>query len=75
MASSRSSYAHPPEGCYRKRLCLKCKTDLLVEGYFMRGEEFLPSEGTCERCKKKSAATNIYRYTLSAKERERRGLP
>jgi len=48
---------------------------LQVDGYFMHGEDFLPSEGTCERCKKKSAATNIYRYTLSAKERERRGLP
>jgi len=71
----RRTIQRPPEGCYRKRLCLKCKVELQVDGYFMHGEDFLPSEGTCERCKKKSAATNIYRYTLSAKERERRGLP
>lgn len=66
----------PPPGCYRKRLCLKCKVDLLSDGYIVRAERpaVMPGHGTCERCGKKNVLSAIYRYTLSAKGRRERGL-
>ena len=75
MASSRSRYRQPPDGCYRRRLCLECKVDLMADGYLLNSEDAFPQRGTCERCGKRKVLSAVFRYTLSAKERERRGLP
>lgn len=68
------NFPHPPPETYRKRLCYQCKESLESEGYITNSEFGSCLRGTCERCGKEKIVSEIYRYTLSARERNRRGL-
>ena len=65
---------YPPPETYRKRLCVRCKDDLEAEGYLTNYEAGTCLRGTCERCGAEKTITEVYRYTLTARERKRRGL-
>lgn len=64
-----------PEGCFRRRLCIDCKADLEADGYLTHPERDTMRRGDCERCGRMKSVTAVYRYTLSWRERKRRGLP
>ena len=69
-----NSRSKPPSGCYRKRLCMKCKVGRQAEGYLVNDEAGTLGHGTCEACGKRDVLSAVYRYTLSAKERKARGI-
>lgn len=48
MVSSRSD-RRAPEGCYRARLCFKCKAVLLADGYLVNGERQSYGVARCEK--------------------------
>lgn len=64
----------PPPDTFRKRLCPECMDDLEHMGYLTNPEKGTMERGVCERCGKNRPITRIYRYTLSCKERARRGM-
>lgn len=66
-------FEYPPVGTFRKRLCGCCVEDLRDNGYLAEPEAGPPKMIPCERCGGKSM-TKVYRYTLSARERAKRGL-
>ncbi len=64
---------NPPEGVYRKRLCRDCVDYLESCGNLTNPEYSSEARALCEICHKEKA-TKMYRYTLTARERWRRGL-
>ena len=70
----KSAYLRPPDGAYRKRLCLPCRDRLEAEGYFMNVEEDSVARGVCELCRRSVGVSAVWRYTLSTAERKKRGL-
>lgn len=64
----------PPPGTFRKRVCPECVDELEQLGFLTNSERGTTARGECERCGRNRPVTRIYRYTLSCKERARRGL-
>lgn len=67
-------FEYPPKDTYRKRLCGACLIDLQHDGYITAYEDGTCVRGSCEMCGKQKQIVGVYRYTLSARERKRRGL-
>ncbi len=63
-----------PRGCYRSRLCHDCMDELECSGWLTNPEPDTLQRGVCERCGKTKSVTKIYRYTLTCRERARRGM-
>lgn len=63
-----------PKGVFRKRLCLDCVGELEFLGFLTSPEKDTAQRGECERCGQMRSVTKIYRYTLSCRERARRGM-
>lgn len=63
-----------PKGVFRKRLCIECVDDLERSGWLTNPEKDTAQRDVCERCGYTKSVTKIYRYTLTARERARRGM-
>lgn len=63
-----------PKGVFRKRLCIECVDNLERSGWLTHPEKDTTQRGVCERCGYTKSVTKIYRYTLTARERARRGM-